>query len=261
MNPPGDENATSSSQGEWRSPEPGAHRGPCPALNALANGGHIPRDGKATVAELVKAMESALGIAPSIGANLANQAMDHLGKPGPNGAKVLSLADLAEHGFIEHDASLTRRDAHKGDAAEVLPALIEQLVALSKDGKTLTLEDMAVAHQLRMAQSRTEGHAVPIKADVLGTVEAALLFKVLARNEVIAIPDLLEFLQHERIPAHLSPQPLGPTAIFGTAAVLAVMGKVPVCEAAKRARKAAQEMVEPALSRCPVSPTSKGAGG
>src|SRR5262249_245210 len=153
-------------------PEPGEHRSPCPALNSLANGGHIPRDGKATMAELVKAMNEQLGISPSIGEKLAEQAMNRYGKPGPDGVPVLCLSDRAEHGFIEHDASLTRRDAHKGDAMELLPSLIDQLVSLSKDGKTLTLEDMAVAHQLRMAQSADGGHVVPLKAAVLGTLEA-----------------------------------------------------------------------------------------
>lgn len=245
---------------EWRKPEPGDHRGPCPALNSLANGGYIPHDGKATVAELVRAMETALGVAPFVGEKLARQAMDKLGQPGPHGEPVLSLSDLELHGFIEHDASLTRRDAHKGNAVEIIAGLIDQIVALSQDGKTLTLEDIAVAHQLRMAQSAEDGHAVPVKAGVLGTLEAALLFKVLSRGGVIAIPDLVEFLRDERIPAHLAPRPIGLPEIAKTATEIAVMGNVPVCEAAKRARKAAREVVEPEASRCPVTHKTNGAG-
>jgi hypothetical protein len=238
--------------GEWRKPEPGEHRAPCPALNSLANGGHIPRDGKATKAQLVRAIEEQFGLSPAIGSKLADQAMSKHGKPGPDGVPVLCLSDLAEHGFIEHDASLTRRDARNGDAVEIVEPLIDQLVSLSKDGKTLTLEDMAVAHQLRMAQSADGGHAVPLKAAVLGAFEASLLYIVLARDGAIAIPDLVEFLKHERIPAHLSPRPIGVGAIVEATAVLTLTGNVPLCEANKRARKAAREMIEPEASRCPV---------
>lgn len=260
MNPPRNESSTPP-QGEWRPAEPGDSRGPCPALNALANGGHIPHDGVATVAQLVDGIESALGIVPSIGELLANMAMNRLGKPGPDGKKVLHLKDLEEHGFIEHDASLTRRDAHNGDAVEVLPALIEQIVSLSKDGKTLTLDDLTVAHQLRVAQSSADGHGVSLKANALGTIETALLYKVLSRDGKVAIPDLIEFLQDERIPAHLTPQKLGHAALLGTAAVVTVLGNVPACEAAKRAHKAEQEVIEPEVSRASVPPRPPSAGG
>jgi hypothetical protein len=260
MNTPKNESSTTP-QGEWRPAAPSDSRGPCPALNALANGGHIPHDGVATVAQLVAGIESALGVMPSVGKLLANAAMSKLGKPGPDGVKVLSLKDLSDHGFLEHDASLTRRDARKGDAVEVLPSLVEQMVSLSKDGKTLTLEDLTVAHQLRMAQSASDGHSVSIKADALGTFETAVLYKVLSRDGKIAIPDLIEFLQNERIPAHLTPQKLGHAALLGTAAVITALGNVPACEAAKRAHKAEQEIVEPAASRCPVANKASSAAG
>jgi len=223
MNPPHG-NSTPSSHGEWRKPEPGEHRGPCPALNALANGGHIPRNGKATADQLIKAMVTYLGIAPRLAAGLANAAVDKLGKPGPDGVKVLELSALSLHGFIEHDASLTRRDTHRGDAAEFLEPLLQQLIALSTDGKTLTRTDLAVAHQLRVAQSAAEGHKVSLKAGLLGTLEASFLFSVLSRDGVIAIADLVEFLQHERIPANLKPRKVGRFALFSNAATLAVLG-------------------------------------
>ena len=53
-------------QGEWRAAEPGERRGPCPALNALANAGHIPRSGRVAVSDLVRAMEQHLDLAPSM---------------------------------------------------------------------------------------------------------------------------------------------------------------------------------------------------
>ncbi len=236
---------------EWQRPGPGNHRSPCPALNALANGGYLPRDGVVTVAELVRAMETVLGLAPSAGEPVARLAMSRLGKPGPGGEDVLLLSDLALHGFIEHDASLTRRDARKGDAVEVLVPLVDQLVALSQDGKTLTLEDLAVAHQLRMAQSAADGHEVPSRAAAGATIEAAVLFRVLARGGAIAIPDLVELFVEERIPAHFTPQPVSLADVSSAAAEIALLGNLPVGNVMRRAERAIRDVIEPEISRCP----------
>ena len=231
---------------------PGEHRGPCPALNALANDGYLPRDGKVTVDQLVHALHERLGIAQSIAMLLAKVAMARHGKPGEGGARMLDLADLVEHGFIEHDASLTRPDSRDGDAAAVCPPLLDQLVSLSQDGKTLTLEDLATAHQLRMAQSAAGGHSVPFKAGVLGTFEAALLYQVLRANGVVAITEAREFLGSEHIPADLAPRDIGWGSLALTAARLAVMGNSPFSAAKRRAR-------ELAASPAPVCPFAHGA--
>lgn len=224
----------------WRKPENTDHRSPCPALNALANEGHIPRSGTGiTAAQLTSAMERYLGLVPGIGAKLAKAAIAKLGKPGTD-SDVLDLADLRLHGFIEHDASLTRRDAREGDAATLAVPLLDQLLALSRDGKTITREDLAVAHQLRVAQSAAGSQRVSFKAQVLGTLEAALLFAVLSRDGVIALADLAAFLRDERIPEHLKPQRVGRGLLVRTAAAMAVIGNVPTFSAAKRARELAR---------------------
>ncbi len=220
----------------WHKPDGTEHRSPCPALNALANEGHIPRSGTGiTAAHLTIAMERYLGLVPGIGAKLAKAAIAKLGTPGPDG-NLLDLADLRLHGFIEHDASLTRRDARDGDATTLATPLLDQLLALSQDGKTITREDLAVAHQLRVLQS-SGTERVSFKAKVLGTLETALLFAVLSRDGVIALPDLVAFLRDERIPEHLTPQKVGRTLLVGTAAAIAVMGHVPGFSAKKRARR------------------------
>ena len=230
---------------------PGEHRGPCPALNTLANEGFLPRDGRVTVDQLVHALHERLGIATSIGTLLAKVAMAKLGKPGEGGQRVLDLADLVQHGFIEHDASLTRRDAREGDAAELCPPLLDQLLSLSKDGKELTLEDLATAHQLRMAQSAQDGHKVPFKAGVLGTLEAALLYQVLRGSWTVAINDAREFLGTERLPARGAPaRAIGWRALTLTAAKIAVMGASPFSEAKRRAR----EMAAAPAPKCPHVP-------
>jgi len=229
----------------------GEHRGPCPALNALANDGYLPRDGKVTVDQLVHALHERLGIATSIGTLLAKVAMAKLGTPGEGGTRVLDLADLVEHGFIEHDASLTRPDSRDGDAAAVCPPLLDQLVSLSQDGKTLTLEDLATAHQLRMAQSAAGGHSVPLKAGVLGTFEAALLYQVLRGSGAVAVTEAREFLGSEHVPADLARRDIGWGSLVLTAARLALMGNAPFSAAKRRAS-------ELAASPAPVCPFPHG---
>jgi Peroxidase, family 2 len=237
--------------GTWQAPEPGDHRGPCPGLNALANGGYLPRSGRVTADQLVHAMHERLGLAPSIGRMLAALALRKLGKPGPDGAAVLDLADLSLHGFIEHDASLTRPDARHGDAVKQALPLLLQLLSLTRDGRTLTLEDLAVAHQLRMAQSREGGHRVPLKAAALGTLEAALVYLVLGRDGGVAIADAREFFQHERIPASVEAQRIGWGTILRAAVQVAVMGNLPSHQAAQRAQKVVRDRVDAAPAQCP----------
>ena len=234
--------------GTWAEPGPHDHRSPCPALNSLANGGFLPRDGRVTVEDLVRAIHGRLGVTRGVARMLAHDAMRRLGRPGPDGTLVLDLHDLALHGFIEHDASLSRVDAREGDAARLAPTLLRQLLSLSVDGRTLTLSDLATAHQLRVVQSRADGHMIPIKAAVLGTLEAALLYLVLGRDGGIALADAMDFFAHERIPEHLAPHPIGLGEILLAAFRLAVEGNLPFFEAARRARRIAEA---PPLSETP----------
>jgi Peroxidase, family 2 len=231
----------STAVGAWRQPGAGDHRGPCPALNSLANGGYLPRNGEVTVAQLVDALSERLALPRSMGEPLAKLAMARLGKPGPDGVKTLDLTALVHHGFLEHDASLTRRDARDGDAAEVVPALVDQLLSLSENGRTLTLEDLAAAHQLRMIQSAASGHPVPFKAAALGTIEAALLFQLLRQGDGIPLADAEELLRTERLPYRVPLQKLGWGSLVITVVRLAVMGNVPFLRAPQRARRAENE--------------------
>jgi peroxidase family protein len=232
------------------------HRGPCPALNALANEGYLPRSGRVTVDHLVQALHERLGITPSIGMLLAKVAMARLGKTGEDGARVLDLADLALHGFIEHDASLTRVDAHEGDAAELSPPLLDQLCSLSKDGQTLSLEDLATAHQLRMKQCSAGGHNVPLKAGVLGTFEAALLYQVLRGNGAVAITEARELLGSERIPVDHTPHAIGWGELLLTTVKLAVLGNSPFSAAKRRA----DELSASSAPGCPFGHAARAAG-
>ncbi|KAI9659726.1 MAG: hypothetical protein M1831_003624 [Alyxoria varia] len=56
---------------EYRDPGPNDQRGQCPGLNALANHGYLPRDGRATVDQFVTATHDGFGMSPDLAAFLA----------------------------------------------------------------------------------------------------------------------------------------------------------------------------------------------
>ncbi|EAW20647.1 putative toxin biosynthesis peroxidase [Aspergillus fischeri NRRL 181] len=114
----------SGKDGEYR-------RSSCPAVNALANRGYINRSGRnITYAELAHAVR-----------------------------KVWNFGDdnddLVQY-VINCPAAPTRNDRAVGDNINLNMTLFETLLSFSKDGETLSLEDMAEHHHLRHNQSKAE---------------------------------------------------------------------------------------------------------
>lgn len=98
----------------FQAPQPGDLRSPCPALNAAANHGILPRNGRDIDLEM-------LGAAVRLAYNMTYDAMLVVGEPGlttstTGNASTFHLSDLAQHEpqAVEHDGSLTREDAYFG---------------------------------------------------------------------------------------------------------------------------------------------------
>ncbi|KAH7100840.1 Chloroperoxidase [Auriculariales sp. MPI-PUGE-AT-0066] len=134
-------------------------RGPCPALNTLANHGYIPRNGVATAEQIIEAVVEGFGMHPDVAGFLvgygvltrgnANLAMLSIGDaddelipalPGCLDGKV--AGGISKPGRFEGDISLTRSDAGSsptGDAAKFNPALYDQLLLyVGKYGNSTT---------------------------------------------------------------------------------------------------------------------------
>ncbi|KAF7192099.1 Dothistromin biosynthesis peroxidase dotB [Pseudocercospora fuligena] len=62
-----------SNQGDHKfiAPGPGDERGECPGLNAMANHGYIPRNGRATIQQFINGTETVFGMAKDLGGFLA----------------------------------------------------------------------------------------------------------------------------------------------------------------------------------------------
>ncbi|PFH58765.1 hypothetical protein XA68_13227 [Ophiocordyceps unilateralis] len=99
---------------EWKSPPSGAARGPCPALNTLANHGYLRRDGKnITLAQVIDASFNAWLLLPDMtglitarGIANSNHGLDH----------QFNLTITGHPSWrMEHDCSFSRLDRKEGN--------------------------------------------------------------------------------------------------------------------------------------------------
>ncbi|KAK1570024.1 Chloroperoxidase [Colletotrichum navitas] len=98
---------------QWHPPGPGDVRCPCPMLNALANHGFLPSNGRGISLDITtRALSDGINVDPYVSKLLFNHAI--LTNPDPD-ANTFDLDHLNRHGIIEHDASLTRLDNRFGD--------------------------------------------------------------------------------------------------------------------------------------------------
>ncbi|KAK4160492.1 Chloroperoxidase [Cladorrhinum sp. PSN259] len=173
--------------GEYQREGKTASRSPCPVVNALANHGYIKRDGRKIYMNELNASMRHVGMSPLLGSVFAiptyfeyhNPALAYRKKPvstwqrvwsliknpysyfdffgcwnrtkSDKGRKYLDLVDLASHGAIEHDVSLSRRDiGQKQGNNDPQPDLIEDMLQYSSDGEYLTIEELGIFIQARI---------------------------------------------------------------------------------------------------------------
>ncbi|KAH9938278.1 Cloroperoxidase [Fomitopsis serialis] len=128
-------------------PSPGASRSPCPALNALANHGYLPRDGRGiTAVQLIRALVQVYNFSVPLAVVLSVVGVVLCGN-----WWSLDLHQLAKHGLIEHNGSLAHDDTPPHEAyapTAVDPKLVHQLLSVTS-APYLTLRDFAKARALR----------------------------------------------------------------------------------------------------------------
>ncbi|WPH01374.1 hypothetical protein R9X50_00421700 [Acrodontium crateriforme] len=151
----------------WKAPGPNDQRGPCPAMNAVANHGYIPRNGFTTIGQAVQGLNEALGISVEFGTVLAIiaaiEAGDGLafsigGPPPPNliagGLLGQPLGISYSHNRFEGDASLTRNDLYtSGDAHTLQLPLFKQLLDFAGDRDNFDLDVIGGFSALRYNNS------------------------------------------------------------------------------------------------------------
>ncbi|KAG8929956.1 hypothetical protein FRC02_004842 [Tulasnella sp. 418] len=130
----------------YATPGPNDSRSPCPGLNALANHGILPRNGKRlTYKQMSKAIQDAYNLSPTLGDQLTASAYQV-----DQGRGWIDLHDLNVLGIVQHDASLTRPDIRFcPDQGYPHPDLVDRLLACSTDGQTMTKDDWAYFSGIR----------------------------------------------------------------------------------------------------------------
>ncbi|KAJ7167707.1 Chloroperoxidase [Mycena filopes] len=230
--------AATPATGEWAAPGPNDVRGPCVGLNTLANHGYLPRDGRNIGAiAIITAMDTYLGIKADFGSLQTIAA-------GFRGAFVF-LPDLSlglssfdaltnSHNNIEHDASFTRNDVFfdlvasgvdpKSINNDALPTLhnpavnvsqVEFVLGFSKDGQTMTVDDIADARHARLQSTVANNPTAVLESKQTGGLwrEAASTSLVLGdSNGTVRVDWLRDWFINERLPTALGWKKRNPSA-------------------------------------------------
>lgn len=140
-------------------PKDGDSRSACPMLNALANHGILPHDGKnISFKEMNTAVRHSFNFAPSFCFFVPKFAADFLERSYWTGR--FDLAELSRHNAIEHDASLTREDAAlvpdqgKPDLRLVNELLEGATGTMPNGSPRLTIPDLSRALSKRRVDAR-----------------------------------------------------------------------------------------------------------
>ncbi|TFK28337.1 Cloroperoxidase [Coprinopsis marcescibilis] len=188
---------------EYISPKEGDSRCSCPALNALANHGIIPRDGKnIKFTELGERIRETYNFGGTFCYFVPNHAAGLLNKN--YATDTFDLAEIDLHNGIEHDASLLREDsALVPDQSKPHIPFIRELLdsATGKDanGKPiLTIEDISRFSAKRRVEARETNPDFTLDRahKTFGSTNASTLLVAFGGR----VDDLETFLIEERFP-------------------------------------------------------------
>lgn len=226
--------------GQYHPAPANASRSPCPVVNALANHGYIERSGCQIYMKDLNASMRHVGMSPLLGSVFAkptyiefqDPSKAYLVKPigfftriwrlikNPysffsyfgcwkptqtiNGKRFLNLEDLATHGAIEHDISLTRRDVGQKEGNNALQRdLLEDMLQSSSDGgKTLTVEDLGLFIKQRIKQQLHENPSLVYGPDEhqVNCGQVALMMHCFGDGKSIPCSYIRAIFGDERLP-------------------------------------------------------------
>lgn len=127
-------------------------RAPCPGLNALANQGYLPRDGKnITLPRVEAALMTALHMTSTVAGALANSLKPLLRPDG-----TFDLVDARMHNLVEHDRSFTRMDFRHGDNYTMQPRMLQAMLDDAQGGP-LTLKTLSKTYARRRKEHKDTG--------------------------------------------------------------------------------------------------------
>ncbi|KAK3618861.1 hypothetical protein LTR56_024375 [Elasticomyces elasticus] len=196
---------------EYVPPKDGDSRSACPMLNAMANHGILPHDGKnITFAQLNQTVRQTFNFAASFCFFVPNFSARFLNKS--YSKDRFNLADLNMHAdnAIEHDASLTRQDvALVADQGKpdlgLVHDLLEEATGKMPDGTPLlTKSDLSRALAKRRADARKTNPQYTESRfhNLFGSANSSTMLTIFGGR----VEDLRPMLVEERFADHWEPR-------------------------------------------------------
>ncbi|KAH7883017.1 Chloroperoxidase [Phlebopus sp. FC_14] len=188
---------------EYTPPRDGDSRCSCPALNAMANHGILPRNGRAIkFTDLTARIRATYNFGPSFCSFVPHYAARMLNKS--YNKDIFDLEELDLHNGIEHDASLTRIDsALKPDQSERHSPFVDELLSFATgkdaDGKQLlTIKDMSRISGKRRAHARANNQdfSLSLFHKMFGSANSSTMLTIFGGR----VEDLRVLLHEERLP-------------------------------------------------------------
>ncbi|KIY72590.1 Cloroperoxidase [Cylindrobasidium torrendii FP15055 ss-10] len=198
----------------WCPPRQGDSRSVCPALNAMANHGYIPRDGRnLTFWTVIKGVHECYGLSYFFAGFLTIVSYIALGF-----FWKLNLVDLDRHGRVEHNASMVHEDTPAGQhyaptkismklvgdmVGDIRPAVPPELTANPQ-----ILVDEFDAARMRVRRDKTSPPLNKIH-DEIARGEMALILHIWEQNwsestfsktRGAPLPWILDWFGNERLP-------------------------------------------------------------
>ncbi|KAF2757468.1 Cloroperoxidase [Pseudovirgaria hyperparasitica] len=197
---------------EYIPPKEGDSRSACPMINAMANHGILPHDGKnISFKELNTKLRQTFNFAPSFCFFVPKFSADFLDRSYWGGR--FDLAELSKHNAIEHDGSLTRQDvAIVPDQAkpdlELVDQLLKEATGTMPDGSPLlTKRDLSLALSKRRYAARKSNPAYTESFfhNMFGSSNSSTMLTIFGGR----VNDLTPMLTEERFPDNWEPRILG----------------------------------------------------
>lgn len=125
------------------------------------------------------------------------------GQKDSHNVACLNLDQLALHNVIEHDVSLSRLDFAQGDNNTPQPDLIADILACSKDGKVITLDDFVALRRRRYDKQKEDNPDLKYEGLQLqiACCETSLVLKVFGNGTEVPVEYVKAFFVDGRMPS------------------------------------------------------------
>ncbi|OSC99749.1 Cloroperoxidase [Trametes coccinea BRFM310] len=190
---------------EYIPPREGDSRSSCPALNAMANHGLLPRDGKnIKFTELNAAIRRVYNFSPTFCFFVPNYIANALVRS--YRTDRFDLSDIDAHNCIEHDASLTRVDSYADpDQGKIAKALVEEVLnSGTGPGGDLTPDDLSRLLGKRRVEAKRQNpkFSLAFIHKMFGSSNGSTMLTIFGGR----VQDLRPILSEERLPDGWEPR-------------------------------------------------------